>query len=194
MLEQHPELQGAVNFIAFLVPSRQTLAKYKRLTADVKKLVNEINERFGTKDWTPITVFYENDRVQALAAMRFYDVLLVNPIIDGMNLVAKEGPVVNKQNGVLVLSRTAGAFQQLGRAAIPVTPTDVSGTADALYQALTMPRDERHLLATQARQIVEEHDLNEWLQCQFDDINSLLDRLPARISSFEATLQVANVG
>ena len=194
MLEQHPELRGEVSFLAFLVPSRQTLAKYKRLTTDVQKLVNEINERFGTKDWTPITAFYENDRVQALAAMRSYDVLLVNPIMDGMNLVAKEGPVVNRQNGVLVLSRTAGAFQQMGKAAIPVTPTDVSGTADALYQALTMPRDERRAMAAQARQIIEEHDLNEWLKCQFDDINGLLDQLPARISSFEAKFSLPAVG
>jgi trehalose 6-phosphate synthase len=186
LLEQHPELRGAVKFLAFLVPSRQTLPKYKRLASEIKKLVNEINERFGTAGWTPITTFYENDRVQALAAMRFYDVLLVNPIIDGMNLVAKEGPVVNRQNGILVLSRTAGAFQQLGKFAIPVTPTDVAETAEALYQALTMPREERRLLSAQTRQAVESHDLNEWLQCQFDDINDLLDRLPARISAHEA--------
>jgi trehalose 6-phosphate synthase len=190
MLEQHPELHEAVNFLAFLVPSRQTLAKYKRLGSDIEKLVNDINARFGTKDWKPITAFYENDRVQALAAMRSYDVLLVNPIIDGMNLVAKEGPVVNRQNGVLVLSRTAGAFQQLGKAAIPVTPTDVTETANALYQALTMQREERRNLASQARQAVEDHDLNEWLQRQFSDINALLDRLPAHISAFEAMYSV----
>ncbi|HEV2579457.1 MAG TPA: trehalose-6-phosphate synthase [Ktedonobacteraceae bacterium] len=196
MLEQHPELRGAVNFLAFLVPSRQTLSKYKRLGSDVEKLVNEINERFGTMDWKPITAFYENDRVQALAAMRFYDVLLVNPIIDGMNLVAKEGPVVNRQNGVLVLSRTAGAFQQLGKAAIPVTSTDVAETANALYQALTMPRDERRAMSQQARHAVEDHDLNEWLQCQFDDINALLDRLSARVSAHEAiySVPVENAG
>lgn len=188
LLEQHPDLRGKVNFLAFLVPSRQTLPKYKRLTSEIKKLVEDINNRFGTQEWTPIIAFYENDRIQALAAMRFYDVLLVNPIIDGMNLVAKEGAVVNRQNGLLALSRTAGAFQQLGKFAIPVTPTDVAGTADALYQALTMPREERRLLSTQARHAVESHDLSKWLQCQFDDINDLLDRLPARISAHEAML------
>lgn len=196
MLEQHPELRENVNFLAFLVPSRQALPKYKRLAADVKKLVNEINERFGTEDWMPITAFYENDRVQALAAMRFYDALLVNPIIDGMNLVAKEGPVVNRQNGVLVLSRTAGAFQQLSKAVIPVTPTDVTETAEALYRALTMPRDERRSMAAQARQAVEEQDLNRWLECQLDDINRLLDLLPARVFAYNSTYSIpaASVG
>ena len=196
MLERHPELHGAVNFLAFLVPSRQTLLKYKRLTADVKKLVAEINERFGTQDWMPITAFYDNDRIQALAAMRYYDVLLVNPIIDGMNLVAKEGPVVNKQNGVLVLSRTAGAFEQLSKAAIPITPTDIVDTADALYQALTMPREERRVMAETARKAVEEHDLDEWLHSQFDDINSLLDLVPLATSALKKTyeLPAATVG
>lgn len=196
MLEHHPELHSTVNFLAFFVPSRQTLARYKRLIGDVKKLVNDINQRYGTEQWTPITAFYENDRVQALVAMQYYDVLLVNPIMDGMNLVAKEGPAVNKNNGVLVLSRTAGAFQQLGKAALPITPIDVGETAEALYTALTMPCDERRALSTQARQAVENHDIDAWLQCQVDDINSMLDRLPARISALEAieSMAAANVG
>ncbi len=183
LLEQHPELLGKVRFLAFLVPSRQGLAKYKRYSSEVKKLVEEINQRLGTAEWTPIHAVYENDRVQALAAMQHYDALLVNPIIDGMNLVAKEGPVVNKRDGVLVLSRTAGAFQQLGKFSLPITPTDVTDTAEALYAALTMPISERHVMATQARLCVEKHDLNEWLQRQISDINALLDRLPARIQS-----------
>jgi trehalose 6-phosphate synthase len=180
MLEQHPEMLGKVSFLAFLVPSRQNLWRYKRYTGEVKKLVDEINQRFGTADWTPIHDFYENDRIQALAAMQFYDALLVNPIMDGMNLVAKEGPVVNKRNGVLVLSRTAGAFQQLGKAAIPVTSTDVDDTAHALYQALTMPTGERRALAALAREAVESQDINTWFQSQIGDINELLDHLPAK--------------
>jgi trehalose 6-phosphate synthase len=183
LLEQHPELRGNVRFLAFLVPSRQGLEQYKRYTSEIKKLVEEINQRFGTDEWTPIHAFYENDRVQALAAMQYYDVLLVNPIMDGMNLVAKEGPVVNKRGGVLALSRTAGAFQQLGKFALPITSTDVTDTAETLYRALTMPYDERHAMATQARLSIENQDLNAWLQRQISDINRLLDRLPARILS-----------
>ncbi len=118
MLEEHPELHGKVRFLAFLVPSRQSLPEYKRYYHDVLKLIEAINSKYGTDEWRPIYAFCENDRTRALAALQFYDVLLVNPLIDGMNLVAKEGPVVNERNGVLVLSRTAGAFQQLAKAQI----------------------------------------------------------------------------
>jgi trehalose 6-phosphate synthase len=176
VLEQHPELHGHVTFLAFLVPSRQTLPMYRRFDSDVRAIVEEINNTFGTDDWTPIQAFYGNDRVRALAAMQYYDVLLVNPIIDGMNLVAKEGPVVNQTDGVLVLSRTAGAFQQLAKGSIPTSPTDVGETAQALYKALTLSPEERNAKATIARQAIERSDLNVWMARQIDDINELLDR------------------
>jgi trehalose 6-phosphate synthase len=176
LLDEHPELRGEVIFLAFLVPSRQTLLKYQRHNTDVLKLIDEINQRHGTDDWLPIHAFCGNDRTRALAAMQYYDVLLVNPIIDGMNLVAKEGPVVNRRNGVLVLSRTAGAFQQLGKASIPTSPTDVNETSEALYKALTLPDDERGAKARLACQVVERNDLNTWLNRQIRDINNLLDR------------------
>lgn len=176
ILERHPELHGKVTFLAFLVPSRQSLPIYRRCTADVMASIEEINQRYGTADWTPIRAFCDNDRTRALAAMQFYDVLLVNPIIDGMNLVAKEGPVVNLRNGVLVLSRTAGAFQQLAKGSIPTSPTDVMETAHALYKALTLGPEERRLKEMFARQAVERNDLNVWLTHQICDINELLDR------------------
>lgn len=176
VLEKHPELHGKVTFLAFLVPSRQTLPIYRRTTADVLALIEEINKKYGSEDWTPITAFCDNDRTRALAAMQYYDVLLVNPIIDGMNLVAKEGPVVNKRDGVLVLSRTAGAFQQLAKGSIPTSPVDVLETAQALYRAMTLSREERHTKATLARLAVERSDLNVWLAAQIRDINELLDR------------------
>lgn len=190
MLDQHPELLGRVKFLAFLVPSRQSLLEYKRYQAEVLKTIEEINQHYCTNEWTPIEVFLGNDRVQALAAMQYYDVLLVNPIIDGMNLVAKEGPVVNQRNGVLVLSRTAGAFQQLGKASVPISPIDVTETAQALYEALTLPTDERRSKATLARQIVQRQDLNAWLSRQIDDINYLLDRLPVRNIGLESGFRV----
>jgi trehalose 6-phosphate synthase len=190
LLDKHPELHGKVKFLAFLVPCRQGLSEYKRYNAEVMKIIEDINRHYGTRDWQPIHAFFENDRTQALAAMQHYDALLVNPIIDGMNLVAKEGPVVNKRNGLLVLSRTAGAFQQLGKASIPVTPTDITETAEALYTALTMPEDERRVKAALAKQIVTTQDLNAWLQRQIGDINDLLDRLPARVSAQELFTKV----
>jgi trehalose 6-phosphate synthase len=176
VLEQHPELHGKVTFLAFLVPSRQTLPMYRRFDSDVRALIEEINDTFGTDDWMPIRGFFGNDRVRALAAMQFYDVLLVNPIIDGMNLVAKEGPAVNRSNGVLVLSRTAGAFQQLAKGSIPTSPTDVVETSQALYQALTLSDEERSVKAALVRQAVERGDLNVWMAKQIDDINELLER------------------
>ncbi len=181
MLEDHAELHGKVNFLAFLVPSRQSLPEYKRYTADVMKIINKVNKKYGTPDWQPITAFCQNDRTLALAAMQFYDVLMVNPIIDGMNLVAKEGPVVNQNNGVLLLSRTVGAFQQLGKASIPTSPTDVAETAQALYKALTLPEEERHRLSTTARLVVERQDLDAWMLRQIADINDLLDRHTTRL-------------
>src|SRR6266536_1617531 len=176
VLEKLPDLHGKVTFLAFLVPSRQTLPAYRRYADDVFALIEEINNKYGSEDWTPIHVFADNDRTRALAAMQYYDVLLVNPIIDGMNLVAKEGPVVNQNNGVLVLSRTAGAFQQLAKGSIPTSPTDVVETATALYKALTLSSDERRVKSQLARQAVERSDLNMWLSRQIADINDLLDR------------------
>jgi trehalose 6-phosphate synthase len=196
MLDEHPELLGKVNFLAFLVPSRQTIPEYRRYSAEVMKIIEEINTKYGTEKWKPITAFCENDRTRALAAMQFYDVLLVNPIIDGMNLVAKEGPVVNAHNGVLVLSRTVGAFQQLGKASIPTSPTDIFETKEALYKALTLSSEERSIKSKQARQAVERHDLNDWLKRQINDINDLLDRMPksAVATDEELALSTANAG
>lgn len=176
LLEEHAELRGNVKFLAFLVPSRQSLPEYKRYALEVSKIIDKVNKKYSTPDWQPIVAFFQNDRTQALAAMQFYDVLLVNPIIDGMNLVAKEGPAVNQTDGVLLLSRTVGAFQQLGKASVPTSPTDVRETAQALYQALTLSVEERRRKAALARLVVERQDLDAWMQRQVHDINTLLDR------------------
>ena len=133
-MEQHPELHQKVTFLAFLVPSRQSLSLYRKYQDQTVKIIEEVNEKYQTPDWTPIHAFVQNDRVVALTALQCYDALLVNPIIDGMNLVAKEGPVVNKTNGVLVLSRSSGAFQQLAEVCIPISPADHLETAEALYK------------------------------------------------------------
>ncbi len=121
--------------------------------------------------------------------MQYYDVLMVNPIIDGMNLVAKEGPVVNQKDGVLLLSRTVGAFQQLGRASVPTSPIDVGETAQALYKALTLTDEERHSKATLARLVVTNQNLDQWMQRQIKHINELL---AARLSQAASTVPVPN--
>ena len=119
LLSRHPELRGKVNFLAFLVPSRTHILQYQRYMEEIQQVVGRINQTFGTEEWQPITTFMENNYTQAIAGMKLYDVLLVNTIMEGMNLVAKEGPVVNTQDGVLILSETSGAYHQLagGRAA-----------------------------------------------------------------------------
>lgn len=175
LLEQHPELHEKVTFLAFLVPSRQAVPEYRKYKEEVLTLIEQINQQYGRNRWTPIQVFVQNDRTMSLAAMQFYDVLLVNSLIDGMNLVAKEGAVVNKRDGVLVLSRTSGAFQQLEQASIPLSPGDMVETAEALYQALTLPPEERRLKANLAREEVETDDLRTWIAQQVRDINSVID-------------------
>jgi trehalose 6-phosphate synthase len=176
LLDEHPELQENVEFLAFLVPSRESIATYKRYKDEVLKIIDETNQHYGKHDWVPIRSFVQNDRAMALAALQFYDVLLVNALIDGMNLVAKEGSALNRKDGVLVLSRTSGAFQQLETASIPISPNDTTETAAAIYQALTMPRAQRRQLADRARREVEENDLKAWIDQQVHDINQALDR------------------
>ncbi|MCX5004629.1 trehalose-6-phosphate synthase [Streptomyces sp. NBC_00638] len=143
LLDDHPEWRERVVHVAFAYPSRQDLAVYREYTAEVQRVADEINSRYGTPGWTPVVLHVKDDFARSLAAYRLADVALVNPIRDGMNLVAKEVPVVSDEGCVLVLSREAGAYEELGEDAISVNPYDVIGTARALHEALTMQPGER---------------------------------------------------
>ncbi|MFI1004430.1 trehalose-6-phosphate synthase [Streptomyces galbus] len=143
LLVHHPEWRERVVHVAFAYPSRQDLAVYRDYTAEVQRTAERINERFGTPGWTPVVLHVKDDFARSLAAYRLADVALVNPIRDGMNLVAKEMPVLSEEGCVLVLSREAGAFEELGEDALAVNPYDVVDTARALHEALTMPAEER---------------------------------------------------
>ncbi|MER5773644.1 trehalose-6-phosphate synthase [Streptomyces sp. NPDC002039] len=143
LLTTRPEWVGQVVHLASAYPSRQDLAVYRSYTEAVAELAAEINAEFGTEDWTPVLVSVEDDFARSLAAYRLADVALVNPVRDGMNLVAKEIPVVSERGVALVLSTGAGAFGELGDDALTVNPFDVTQTAQALHLALTMPRSER---------------------------------------------------
>ncbi|WP_433229492.1 alpha,alpha-trehalose-phosphate synthase (UDP-forming) [Actinomadura formosensis] len=143
MLVNHPEWRGRVVHLAFAYPSRYDLAEYREYTAAVQQLAEQITDEFGTADWEPLIVQVNDDYPRSLAAYGLADVLVVNPIRDGMNLVAKEGPVLSKQGCALVLSREAGAASELSGDALMVNPYDVSQTAETLHQALLMPRAER---------------------------------------------------
>lgn len=143
LLDAHPEWRERVVHVAFAYPSRQDLAVYRDYTAAVQTLATEINGAYGTESWTPVVLHVKDDFARSLAAYRLADVALVNPIRDGMNLVAKEVPVVSDHGCALVLSREAGAYEELGEDAIVVNPYDVVGTAEALHEALSMGGDER---------------------------------------------------
>jgi trehalose 6-phosphate synthase len=173
LLERYPEFRGGVNFLQFLVPSRSELGVYQTYTDEIFELVESINDHFGDVDWQPIRVFYEDNYAQAIAGMTMYDVLLVNPVIDGMNLVSKEGPLVNNKDGVLVLSEMAGSHEQLQEHVLSVSPTDLEGTVRALHQALTMPEEERRTRAEGLRRQIEEFDIVQWLEFQFRDLLAL---------------------
>ncbi|MEU9088410.1 trehalose-6-phosphate synthase [Streptomyces sp. NPDC048357] len=143
LLTVHPEWRGRVVHLASAYPSRQDLAVYRAYTESVRELAAEINEEFGTADWQPVLVSVQDDFARSLAVYRMADVALVNPVRDGMNLVAKEIPVVSEAGCALVLSTGAGAYEELRADALTVNPYDVSATAEALHAALAMPDAER---------------------------------------------------
>lgn len=143
LLADRPQWRERVVHVAFAYPSRQDLAVYRDYTAEVQRVADDINSAYGTPGWTPVVLHVKDDFARSLAAYRLADVALVNPIRDGMNLVAKEIPVVSDEGCALVLSREAGAYEELGEDAIVVNPYDVTQTARALEEALTMGTGER---------------------------------------------------
>lgn len=178
LLRERPDLRGRVRHLAFLVPSREGLEVYRRYDHDVRRQIARINAEFGTPDWQPVAAYFENNRARGMVAMRHADVLLVNPVIDGMNLVVKEGAVVGERDPAIVLSRTAGAYLQLAPAVLPVTPTDLTETRARLAEALAMSRQERKRRAEHARRIVLEESLTGWMLAQIRD--AALVRAPKR--------------
>jgi trehalose 6-phosphate synthase len=171
-LECHPEFYGRVNFIAITVPSRMDVPEYQNYLDDISSSVGRINAKYANValGWQPIHLIMGENYARALAAMKWYDVLLVNSMIDGMNLVAKEGSLLNERNGVVILSEGAGAAGQLGDHCLMVAPADIEGTADAIYQAITMPLRERRRRAERLRRTVEGEDVTKWFEEQLSDI------------------------
>jgi len=169
-LDQHPEFHERVTFVAQLMPSRTDVPEYAEYLERIEALVAVVNHRHGTPDWMPIQLKLRDDLEEAVAAYRNYDVLLVNAMFDGMNLVAKEGPVVNGRNGVSILSENTGAHEELGEHALSVNPFDIQELADSIHAALTMSEEERArrwegLLAT-----VTARNPGDWIDDQLADI------------------------
>ena len=134
-LEQHPEFREQVTFIAHLIPSRQDVPEYAEYLEKIEALVAVVNHRHGTTDWMPIDLRLRENLEEAIAAYKHYDLLIVNAMFDGMNLVAKEGPLVNERHGVSLLSENTGAHEELGEFALSVNPFDVQEQADAIHRA-----------------------------------------------------------
>jgi trehalose 6-phosphate synthase len=177
-LDAHPEARGRVGMLALLDPSRQDIPDYAEYLGAIQRAARAVNDRFQGNGWTPIDLQIRDDFPQTVAAYKQYDVLLVNAIYDGLNLVAKEGPLVNERDGVLVLSENAGAHAELGAWALTVNPFDRSGQAEAIHAALELPAEERHARIEAIRAHVREHDLSAWVESQLAALDSVA--VPAR--------------
>ncbi|HEY2705257.1 MAG TPA: trehalose-6-phosphate synthase [Candidatus Dormibacteraeota bacterium] len=174
MLEAHPELHERVQFWALLQESRQDIDDYRAYLGSIVGVCARINRRFGRRGWMPIRLEIENNFHKAVAAYKSFDVLLVNPIYDGMNLVAKEGILCNRRNGVLVLSENAGSHEELGELAVTVNPFDVDETAEALYLSLRMDESERAARGERIRETVRANDITRWITSQLQDLRELI--------------------
>ena len=178
-LEQHPEFREKVTFIAHLQPSRQDVPEYAEYLERIEALVAVVNHRHGTTDWMPIDLrIYENFH-EAVARYKHFDLLMVNSLFDGMNLVAKEAPAVNTRDGVVMLSENTGAHEELGDCALSVNPFDIQEQADEIHRALTMEPEERALRARRLKEIITERDPGDWVDEQLADIRA--KRAPAEV-------------
>ncbi|HEX2293836.1 MAG TPA: trehalose-6-phosphate synthase [Actinomycetota bacterium] len=172
LLDRRPDLAATARFVACLYPSRQSMPEYRRYAEDVERVVAEVNARHPGA----IDLYMKDDFDRTLGAYRVYDVLLVNPIMDGMNLVAKEGPCLNENDGVLVLSPGAGSFEELGEHAVAIEDQmDVSATAAALERAIDMPREERRRRADELRSVSTARKPEDWINAQLDDLEAVRD-------------------
>jgi trehalose 6-phosphate synthase len=174
LLEDHPELHGRVGMLALLDPTRQDIPEYAEYLGAIQRTARSVNDHFQTERWTPIDLRIEDNFDEAVAAYKQYDVLLVNAIFDGLNLVAKEAPLVNERDGVLILSENAGAHEELSEWALTVNPFDIAGQAEAIRMALEMPVEERRERLEGLRSHVREHDLSEWVEAQLGDLDRVL--------------------
>ncbi|MDQ4132791.1 MAG: trehalose-6-phosphate synthase [Actinomycetota bacterium] len=173
MLEDHPELTERVVFAALIQRSREDVPEYIDYLAAIRREVDEVNGKHGTEDWTPVELNLEGDFDEVVAAYKHFDVLVVNALADGMNLVAKEGMLVNQEGGVLALSENAGAYEELGEWAVTLHPFDVQQQADAMFEALTMDGDERRRRLAACADVVRKNDVAKWLRDQLRDVADL---------------------
>ena len=171
LLERDPALHGRVGLLALLDPSREEIPEYVDYREAVERAAIGVNERFGRPGWQPVSLVVRDDFPASVAAYAEFDVLLVNPVMDGLNLVAKEAPLVNDRDGVMVLSRAAGAFDELSRWVVAVDPLDVEGQADALERAISLPVEERRAWLDAIRRHVRTHDVDSWATRELEELD-----------------------
>jgi trehalose 6-phosphate synthase len=171
-LEQHPEFAERITFTAQLMPSRTDVPEYAEYLEKIEALVAVVNHRHGTPDWMPIDLKLRDDLDEAVASYKHYDVMMVNAMFDGMNLVAKEGPLVNERDGVSILSENTGAHEELGEFALSVNPFDVQELADSIHAALTMAPEERARRAGGLKEVIMQRDPGDWIDEQIADIRA----------------------
>ena len=181
-LQQHPEFREKVTFIAHLQPSRQDVPEYAEYLERIEALVAVVNHRHGTTDWMPIDLKIYENFPEAVARYKQFDLLMVNSIFDGMNLVAKEAPTVNTRNGVLMLSENTGSHEELADCALSVNPFDIQEQAETIYRALTMDPEEKRLRAARLKQIIDSRNPGDWVDEQLDDIRAVQERAGGRAS------------
>ena len=169
-LEQHPEFSERITFTAQLMPSRTDVPEYAEYLEKIEALVAVVNHRHGTPDWMPISLKLRDDLDEAVASYKHYDVMMVNAMFDGMNLVAKEGPLVNERDGVSILSENTGAHEELGEFALSVNPFDVQELANSIYAALTMDAEERKRRSEGLKQVITSRDPGDWIDEQVADM------------------------
>jgi trehalose 6-phosphate synthase len=169
-LEQHPEFAERITFTAQLMPSRTDVPEYAEYLERIEALVAVVNHRHGTPDWMPIDLKLRDDLEEAVASYKHYDVIMVNAMFDGMNLVAKEAALVNSRDGVCILSENTGAHEELGEFSLSVNPFDVQELSDSIHAALMMEPEDRRRRADGLKEILTSRDPGDWIDEQIRDI------------------------
>ena len=174
-LEKYPEMKQQLSLMQVVIPSRTMVPDYIDLKSQLDQLAGRINGRFSMHGWVPLHYHFRSlDPVQLLAHYRSSEIALITPLRDGMNLVAKEYCACSVDNkGVLILSKFAGAADKFDKHALVVNPYDIEKTADAIYQAFSMPKSERRRRMKLLRNQIRRNDVHRWLETFITALSSV---------------------
>ncbi|WP_331275708.1 trehalose-6-phosphate synthase [Methanobacterium veterum] len=171
--QKHPEFKGKVTFFITGVTTRENVKEYRDYKTNVNNIITEINAKYSKDGWKPIVPHFDAEYSLVTAAFKNYDCLLINSINDGMNIVPKEGSIVNENDGILIISETTGAYDELKENAININALDITETADAIYKAVAMKHDQRKKRLNGLKNTICHYDVYRWMGEQFNDIQKL---------------------